>query len=402
MVQTWFSVNTNDMPRPVLRGGNLFREGEPFINATSTVDIVTNLWTPVISFKEQEAENENLAALDEKKRVITRVEMPPPPRCLDSSRAKLSTESGAKFTKHVYARMVMALEDEHFRASFMEACQTPSRCDLDAGNVGMNGFYQELNLLIADPEFQPEITVPTAATSDAQMIEDGESQELLAVFPTVSLLEMKLTELQPADISTIPARGFPIDKIKEKFLNLRKMLNILISAKKGTQGKYQQSGQAQPDISGFLHNISKSFSDQQICYLFWWVNGLKDDFTSSLLSVVPEVNNELTNPAEAGPTSLPSTRRGDKRSTESLVKDLLVEHKARAAKKPLHDEYSAAEASLERAEKRLEHASQDSTQRSKLLEKVEYWQAKVDEVFEKIRDQDKADKAAATKRSIKT
>eukprot|EP00808_Paulinella_micropora_P027070 g64030.t1 len=183
----------------------------------------------------------------------------------------------------------------------------------------MNGFYQELNLLIADPEFQPEITVPTAATSDAQRIEDGESQESLAVFPTVSLLEMKLTELQPADISTIPVRGFPIDKIKEKFLNLRKMLNILISAKKGTQGKYQQSG------------------------------------------------------------------RGDKRSTESLVKDLLVEHKARAAKKALHDEYSAAEASLERAEKRLEHASQDSTQRSKLLEKVEYWQAKVDEVFEKIR-----------------
>eukprot|EP00808_Paulinella_micropora_P015751 g75346.t1 len=183
---------------------------------------------------------------------------------------------------------------------------------------------------------------------------------------------MKLTELQPADISTIPARGFPIDKIKEKFLNLRKMLNILIRAKKGTQCKCQQSGQAQPDISGFLHNISKSFSDQQICYLFWWVHGLKDDFTSSLLSVVPEVYNELTNPAEAGPTSLPSTRRGDKRSTESLVKDVLVEHKARAAKKTLHDEYSAAEAGLERAEKRLEHASQDSTQRPKLLEKVEY------------------------------
>eukprot|EP00808_Paulinella_micropora_P016259 g48309.t1 len=246
-------------------GAKVSRSSTPW---TSTVDIVTNLWTPVISFKE-EAEKENLAALDEKKRVITRVEiialgqetltenldkyaegrerpdgpqgwgkvqgadgkthreggeklaglqrllrewdlqhnMPPPPRCLDSSRAKFSTESGAKFTKHVYARMVMALEDEHVRASFMEACQTPSRCDLDAGNVGMNGFYQELNLLIADPEFQPEITVPTAATSDAQRIEDGESQESLAVFPTVSLLEMKLTELQPADISTIPARG---------------------------------------------------------------------------------------------------------------------------------------------------------------------------------------------------
>eukprot|EP00808_Paulinella_micropora_P016696 g40131.t1 len=174
----------------------------------------------------------------------------------------------------------------------------------------------------------------------------------------------EVDELQPADISTIPARGFPIDKIKEKFLNLRKMLKILISAKKGTQCKYQQVGRHSPISVGFCTTFPKVFQINKfvIC----------------------------------------SSGRGDKRSTESLVKDLLVEHKARAAKKPLHDEYSASEASLERAEKRLEHASQDSTQHPKLLEKVEYWQAKVDEVFEKIREQDKADKAAATKRSIKT
>eukprot|EP00808_Paulinella_micropora_P010171 g38696.t1 len=205
----------------------------------------------------------------------------------------------------------------------------------------MDSFYQALNRLIADTKFQPQIIVPE---EDTDRIQAGESPEDIRVLPTESLLAMKLTELNPSDMSTIPPRGFPIAKIKEKFVKLRQMLNILISANSGSQGKYQESGQEQPDISQFLRCISPRRAEQQICYLYWWVHNLRDTFSQSLLTVVPEVYDQLINPSAAGPTALPSNQKSSKgKNTDILIHDLLVKHSVKMDGQALQDNYSTAQ-----------------------------------------------------------
>eukprot|EP00808_Paulinella_micropora_P020909 g29118.t1 len=68
--------------------------------------------------------------------------LPPPPLCMDSSRAAMATDANARFTKHVWARIVMALESEEVQRIFEEACQAPARDDLGANNHGMDSFIK--------------------------------------------------------------------------------------------------------------------------------------------------------------------------------------------------------------------------------------------------------------------
>eukprot|EP00808_Paulinella_micropora_P004376 g41035.t1 len=248
---------------------------------------------------------------------------------------------------------------------------------------------QALNRLIADTKFQPQVIVPE---EDTDRIQAGESPDDIRVFPTESLLAMKLTELNPSDMSTIPPRGFPIAKIKEKFMKLRQMLNILISANSASQGKYQESGQEQPDISQFLHCISPRRAEQQICYLYWWVHNLRDTFSQSLLTVVPEVYDQLINPSAAGPTALPSNKKSSKcKNTDILIHDLLVKHSMKMDGHALQDNYSTAQKNLISIDNMLS-SEQDPTKRRRLLKQKEYWELEMDDAFEDIKKEKKKKK----------
>eukprot|EP00808_Paulinella_micropora_P029272 g38482.t1 len=190
-------------------------------------------------------------------------------------------------------------------------------------------------------------------------------------------------------MSTIPPRGFPIAKIKEKFMKLRQMLNILISANSASQGKYQESGQEQPDISQFLHCISPRRSEQQICYLYWWVHNLRDTFSQSMLTVVPEVYDQLINQSAAGPTALPSNKKSSKgKNTDILIHDLLVKQSMKMDGQALQDNYSTTQKNLISIDNMLSN-EQDPTKRRHLLKQKEYWELEMDEAFEDIKKENK-------------
>eukprot|EP00808_Paulinella_micropora_P020291 g18441.t1 len=260
--------------------------------------------------------------------------LPPPPLCMDSSRAAMATEATARFTKHVSARIVMALESEEVQRIFEEACQAPARDDLDANNHGMDSFYQALNSLIADTKFQPQVIVPEENTD---RIQAGESPDDIRVFPTESLLSMKLTELNPSDMSTIPPRD----------------------AEHSNQRKLRFPG---------------------------------DTFSQSLLTVVPEVYDQLINPSAAGPTALPANKKSSKgKNTDILIHDLLVKHSMKMDGQALQDNYSTAQKNLISIDNMLSN-EQDPTKRRRLLKQKEYWELEMDEAFEDIKKEKKKKK----------